>query len=245
METVPFRLQFTQPIRGLIARHVLGLASASDIVDCAHAILDAGYYSSSLGEIITASDENWIELNRRFAKVFDEIELTVPSQEDSVEELAAQYFIRIADRRATPFCISEISYHDHAGVESSYNPCHPLQGKVDWVPIRTLIGYYHEYDYPEEYREKTNAMIDEECITYAKQWMCTYRLSLLDPAWLSPTVQSISLSIYRDRAFDRLPILADALEEAGCTNADVLLHCRQPGEHVRGCWVVDLVLGKT
>ena len=58
------------------------------------------------------------------------------------------------------------------------------------------------------------------------------------------TVVSIAAAIYADRAFDRLPILADALEEAGCTNADVLLHCRQPGDHVRGCWVVDLVLGK-
>ncbi len=46
------------------------------------------------------------------------------------------------------------------------------------------------------------------------------------------------------RAFDRLPILADALEEAGCRDADILGHCREPGEHVRGCWVVDLVLGK-
>lgn len=42
----------------------------------------------------------------------------------------------------------------------------------------------------------------------------------------------------------RLAILADALEEAGCTDADILSHCRSPGPHVRGCWVVDLILGK-
>jgi hypothetical protein len=54
----------------------------------------------------------------------------------------------------------------------------------------------------------------------------------------------ITQGIYNDRAFDRLPILADALEDAGCDNADILNHCRQPGEHVRGCWVVDLILGK-
>jgi hypothetical protein len=40
------------------------------------------------------------------------------------------------------------------------------------------------------------------------------------------------------------PILADALEEAGCTNPEILEHCRTQGEHVRGCWVVDLVLGR-
>lgn len=71
-----------------------------------------------------------------------------------------------------------------------------------------------------------------------------FRPVVADPAWLTPTVVSIAAVIYSDRAFDRLPILADALEEAGCTNADILLHCRQPGEHVRGCWAVDLVLGK-
>ncbi len=72
-----------------------------------------------------------------------------------------------------------------------------------------------------------------------------FRPVVADPAWLTPTVQSIAAALYADRSFDRLPIFADALEEAGCTNTDVLLHCRKPGEHVRGCWVVDLVLGKT
>jgi len=50
--------------------------------------------------------------------------------------------------------------------------------------------------------------------------------------------------IYSDKTFDQMPILADALEEAGCTSPNILNHCRQPGEHVRGCWVVDLILGK-
>ena len=70
-----------------------------------------------------------------------------------------------------------------------------------------------------------------------------FRSVVADPAWLTPTVVSIAIAIYQDRGFDRLPILADALEEAGCTNADLLLQCRQPGEHVRGCWVVDMLLG--
>jgi len=64
------------------------------------------------------------------------------------------------------------------------------------------------------------------------------------PDWQTTTVMSLAEGIYTDRAFDRLPILADALEDAGCTDAAVLEHCRQPGEHARGCWVVDLVLGK-
>lgn len=69
----------------------------------------------------------------------------------------------------------------------------------------------------------------------------------VDPSWLgwnSGTVLSLAQGIYEDRAFDRLPVLADALEDAGCHNAEILGHCRQPGEHVRGCWVVDLLLDK-
>lgn len=65
------------------------------------------------------------------------------------------------------------------------------------------------------------------------------------PSWRIETAVALATGIYEDRAFDRLPILADALEEAGCDNADVLTHCRGPGPHARGCWVVDGVLGKS
>jgi hypothetical protein len=63
-------------------------------------------------------------------------------------------------------------------------------------------------------------------------------------AWVTSDVLALAQPIYDERAFERMPILADALEDAGCDNPDILEHCRQPGEHARGCWVVDLVLGK-
>lgn len=59
------------------------------------------------------------------------------------------------------------------------------------------------------------------------------------------TLVTLAQAIYQDRGFDRLPILADVLEEAGCTDVAILDHCRHPGPHVRGCWVVDLILGKS
>lgn len=74
-----------------------------------------------------------------------------------------------------------------------------------------------------------------------------YRSVKIDPPWLtwnSSTVPKIAQAIYDDRAFDRMPILADALEDAGCDNADILNHCRSGSEHVRGCWVLDLLLNK-
>jgi hypothetical protein len=62
--------------------------------------------------------------------------------------------------------------------------------------------------------------------------------------WNDGTVVKLAQALYDDRAFDRLPILADALEDAGCTHAEVLAHCRGAGPHARGCWVVDLLLGR-
>jgi hypothetical protein len=62
--------------------------------------------------------------------------------------------------------------------------------------------------------------------------------------WNDGAVCRLAQRIYEERAFDRMPILADALEDAGCTAADILNHCREPGQHMRGCWVVDLLLGK-
>jgi hypothetical protein len=75
-----------------------------------------------------------------------------------------------------------------------------------------------------------------------------FRLVAVDltwPAWNDGTVRRIAQAIYDERAFDRMPILADALEDAGCDSADILNHCRSGSEHVRGCWVVDLLLGKS
>ena len=71
-----------------------------------------------------------------------------------------------------------------------------------------------------------------------------FRAVTIGPPWLTPTVKQMAEAIYAERAFDRLPVLSDALEEAGCNNQDILNHCRQPGVHARGCWVIDLLLGK-
>jgi hypothetical protein len=65
-----------------------------------------------------------------------------------------------------------------------------------------------------------------------------------DRSWQTATTTSLAEAIYEERAFDRLPILADALEEVGCSEARILAHLRQPGEHVRGCLALDLVLQK-
>ena len=78
-----------------------------------------------------------------------------------------------------------------------------------------------------------------------------FRRVVIAPAWRAPTVAALARGAYDERrlpsgelGLDRLAVLADALEEAGCTDADILDHLRGPGPHVRGCWAVDLLLGK-
>lgn len=71
-----------------------------------------------------------------------------------------------------------------------------------------------------------------------------FRLVPVSPSWLTSTVVALATGMYQERAFDRMPILADALQDAGCDNEDILSHCRSEGPHVRGCWVVDLLTGR-
>jgi hypothetical protein len=72
-----------------------------------------------------------------------------------------------------------------------------------------------------------------------------FRPSTFNPAWRTDTALSLAHQMYESRDFGAMPILADALQDAGCENDDILNHCRDANAtHVRGCWVVDLVLGK-
>lgn len=85
----------------------------------------------------------------------------------------------------------------------------------------------------------------EQAVLFRDIFGNPFRPVAFDPAWRTEHTTGLALKMYDDREFGAMPILADALEEAGCDNADILAHCREPGVHVRGCWVVDLVLGKS
>ena len=71
-----------------------------------------------------------------------------------------------------------------------------------------------------------------------------FRPVAFDPSWHTSIATQLARQAYVSGDFAALPILADALQDAGCDDADILAHCRDEGPHVRGCWVVDLVLGR-
>lgn len=69
-----------------------------------------------------------------------------------------------------------------------------------------------------------------------------YRPVVFDTSWVTSAVTRLARDIYDRRAFENLLRLAEELEAAGCEDADILAHCQKAGPHVRGCWLVDLVL---
>jgi hypothetical protein len=92
-----------------------------------------------------------------------------------------------------------------------------------------------------------SATASEECALLREIVGDPFRPVRIDPAWRAwdgGCVPGLARTIYEGRAFDRLPVLADALEEAGCTDADLLGHLRVPGPHVPGCWALDALLGR-
>ena len=71
-----------------------------------------------------------------------------------------------------------------------------------------------------------------------------YRPVVVRPDWRTEAAVGLARGMYESQDFGPMPVLADALDDAGCTDAEVLAHCRGDGPHVRGCWVVDGLLGK-
>ncbi|VTR93315.1 Uncharacterized protein OS=Sorangium cellulosum (strain So ce56) GN=sce5710 PE=4 SV=1 [Gemmata massiliana] len=83
-----------------------------------------------------------------------------------------------------------------------------------------------------------------QCVLLREIFGNPFRPVVFSPSWRTSTAVALAAQMYESREFGALPILADALQDAGCDNADVLNHGRGEGPHVRGCWVVDSVLGK-
>ena len=125
-------------------------------------------------------------------------------------------------------------------------------GFEDWNGVRTSVhGTFHDVDPHQQAMKGVDwalACCDHEpsesllLAEFLRDLFGNpFRPVPLDPSWLTSDVVAIARGIYQDREFQRMPMLADALQDAGCCEHDLLEHCRQPIQHVRGCWVVDLV----
>jgi ATP-dependent Clp protease ATP-binding subunit ClpA len=102
----------------------------------------------------------------------------------------------------------------------------------------------HDFDLAGHFRDEAEKLKRKKQ-SIIHDW---YNQYAIDPSWLSwndGTVVKMARGIYEEQRWEELPILADALEEAGCTDREILDHCRRPGSHASLCWVLVLLLGKT
>jgi hypothetical protein len=183
----------------------------------------------------------------------------VETAERQADGLASEYELHVARQEAgaaNDLLVGKPTYLSEAARAAWYTLLDPESASVPAVVLSSVRFSISEevdgYHFTEEAdATEVRAATYQE---YARQ-LCLlrdifgnpFRPSRTDAAWLSwngGTVVQLAQTIYEDHAFDRLPILADALEDAGCGDEDILGHLRGPGPHCRGCWPLDLLLDK-
>jgi hypothetical protein len=221
------------------AKHVLGLTTSEQLVQAADATLASGIYSSSLGALYTLSD---LEIPWKafplFATALRELGIPLPSKEEAGKILVRHYLCLIAEGTCTPAEVLARFKRDYDSLRYT-RPPHPVTATPEW---RSLEQWYWDH------KSGRRAARDREVRDFATAQVREHSPGALASAvlnWQGGALRDLAQAITDERRFDDLPILADALEEAGCDNAALLQHCRWPGEHVRGCWVLDLILCKT
>jgi hypothetical protein len=178
---------------------------------------------------------------------------------DETNRRAVDVAERFADKRAT---LAELKAArqpaEGASLDPDYKPVVQLLSvnaphAASWAAhdARALVGLYTEHRTARGKYDRSAEDAEGQAQRDLLQDLIgalPFRPAATDPAWLhwnAGGIPKLAQAVYEERAFDRLPVLADALEEAGCTEPDLLGHLRGPGPHVRGCFALDLLLQKT
>jgi hypothetical protein len=154
-----------------------------------------------------------------------------PWWQTRIDEPFEANLIALQVSRLAAWCLALESVRQHD--PHDYSDCVAQRG--NWLNHAPTVPQW-QYAYQKE--DEVHASILREIIGNP------FRPVAIDPRWLTSNVLDLARTIDADEAFDRMPILADALLDAGCDNDDVLNHCRRTDGHVRGCWVVDRLLAR-
>ncbi|WP_246523659.1 hypothetical protein [Gemmata palustris] len=147
---------------------------------------------------------------------------------DAVREwVRSQFAWALAFAAATPFSVEEV------GRRAAGAAAPARVGVVQMMPISSA-----ELDDASATQDAVMRGVVREIVGNP------FRPALFYRDWQTDTAVSLARQMYESRNFSALPILADALQDAGCDDENALAHCRGEGPHFRGCWVLDLVLGK-
>ena len=216
-------------------------------VDTAERFADGEATPEELARACEAADDSFFVNDRLDDRTHDEMRKATVGDDDA-------WFARLVGRESDevrremesfPNPAAWLDDDDNAGnyLTASVDPYRDVADK-DAVLIGETIGrqvllLVRHYDWEREAGER-----EAQAALLRDIFGDPFPPPAFDDAWRTPDLTALAEGIYRDKAFDRMPELADALEAAGCHDAAILGHCRGPGLHARGCWVLDLVLGK-
>lgn len=229
-----------------LAWYVLDLASLDQLQKWADTILSEGVYSYSLGELFGYSSFSTANPKWLFENAVSELGMTLPSRGEAALQIAGDHLVGIVEGNRPPAdgltaLRNALGYPFQAGNDLIMAAgCHEL--------VRFAYEYEDHFDIIESHRAYQEARqlqeLDGALMPLIQKWIHDRFVAPFEPHWRTTNVSQLAEAVAESKAFERLPILADALEEAGCTNQHILDHCRDGGAHVCGCWVVDLILGK-
>lgn len=131
-----------------------------------------------------------------------------------------------------------------AGREDLCRDPDQLLDLAHWGPFAYWGSETEKQELSREYEAARSRELKEQLLLVADVFGAQLHGLTIPTLSRTPAVAALARIIYDEQSYKELPILGDALEETGCTNEEVLSHCRDSGPHVRGCWVVDLLLDK-
>jgi hypothetical protein len=243
-------------LRLAAARRALGLLTTEEMVRTARDLLADGVYSDSLGELATTErDPALRDVEPLLPAALRELGIPEPAPEEAIARLVKQAFRELLEAAPDP-CDWARRFYEQLVQPLQFGP---FKGLVEDCGLRPLISCHHDMEMFASFLEAVEGMPPTEAAQhlgtfrvkiarFCRAWLLYHAQGRLNPAWLNANgglAVALARGIAKDRAFDRLPILGDALEEAGCTDEEVLEHCHAGGRHVRCCWAVDLVLNRS
>jgi hypothetical protein len=227
-----------------VARYVLGTLPSGDIPRIANDLLNRSIYADALVRLYDVKSPIMADVGPIFEVALEELSVDIPTRDHAWTILLRHHVRLILEGIVTPLDgLSDMM--SELGLRPPYSG--------DTQGINSLLRFYWQYDCLDEpwaFRGRAAAVakLDKELLSEASTWHRQNAGVTVSPAWLTwndAAVRRVAETILREENLALLPVLADALEEAGCTDAEVLGHLRdRDAVHVRACWVIDLLLAK-
>lgn len=215
-------------LRVAAAQFVLNILNLDELPALLERLVDHDLITPNVADLYTTRQFSLTQHSEKIVRLFRDLCITLPSEKEALwRHLRHQVRSLIEGTRAVDVALNAMIW---------------IGERSEECELSEFVGLYwtldDAWDEPREVAFRRGA---PEALALAREWHRRHGPAF-DSAWLRPTVLQLAQAIHAERAFDRLPVLADVLEEAGCTDTDIIEHCRFPNVHPQGCWVIDALL---